>query len=161
MTKVLHFAYFHPMDSLFLGYSSLFILSFLASTLLPVGSEFLLATMIASGYEASLVVVIATVGNSLGAFTTYVIGIAGSSFLIRRVLRLSEKSSLQAESIFRRYGSWTLLFSWVPVVGDPLCLIAGTFRMPFLRFASLVVLGKGARYAAAAWITLRALPHIG
>jgi membrane protein YqaA with SNARE-associated domain len=152
------FGYLEEMDFLPHGYFFLFFLSFLASTLLPIGSELMLVGMVSAGYEPSFVIATATAGNALGACLTYWIGLIGSTFLVRRVMRFSEVSSKRGEAIFRRYGIWSLLFSWVPVVGDPICLVAGTFRVPFMRFAALVALGKGLRYAAVAWITLRALP---
>jgi len=132
------------------GYPALFLLSFLAATLVPLGSEWLLAVMLAHGYPAPEVVAVATLGNTFGALTTWAIGWWGSDWLIERVLRIDSTTHARAEKQFRRWGSWSLLFAWLPVVGDPLCLVAGLFRFPLLPFLLLVLFGKGMRYLAVA-----------
>jgi len=137
------------------GFYSLFLLSFLASTLVPLGSEWLLIAMILSRSEPWAVVAVATVGNYLGALSTYWIGLYGGDFLKRRVLRMDEKSTQKAERFYDRFGSFSLLFSFLPIVGDPLCLIGGVLRVSFIRFSLLVLSGKLARYAAVAWLTLQ------
>lgn len=136
------------------GYFSLFLLSFLASTLIPLGSEWLLIAMLVSRYDPVTVVAVATVGNYLGALTTYWIGLYGGDFLKLRVLRMNEKSTRKAESFYERFGSYSLLLSFLPVIGDPLCLVGGLLRVSFIRFSVLVVSGKLARYATVAWITI-------
>lgn len=144
------------MDSLFPGhgYLALFMLSFLASTIVPMGSEWLLIALVARGYDPMLSLTVATVGNTLGACTTYVIGLYGGPFLITRILRISDKSIQRAERSYARYGSWSLLFSWVPFVGDPLCLVGGILRVRFMMFSVLVLVGKVARYALVIYMTL-------
>lgn len=137
------------------GFFSLFLLSFLAATLIPLGSEWLLVTMLLSGTEPMTVVAVATVGNFLGALSTYWIGLYGGEFLKRRVLRMDQKNTLKAERFYARFGSYSLLLSFLPIVGDPLCMIGGVLRVGFIRFSLLVVSGKLARYAAVAWITLQ------
>lgn len=137
------------------GFFSLFLLSFLAATLIPLGSEWLLVTMLLSGTEPVTVVAVATVGNFLGALSTYWIGLYGGEFLKRRVLRMDQKNTLKAERFYARFGSYSLLLSFLPIVGDPLCMIGGVLRVGFIRFSLLVVSGKLARYAAVAWITLQ------
>ena len=136
------------------GYSALFLLSLLASTLVPLGSEWLLAVLLVNGFDPSLVVSVATVGNSCGALTTYAIGMWGGSFLVQRVLRVSSVRQQQAEHYFARYGCWTLLFSWVPLLGDPLCLVGGVLRTGFWRFLVLVSVGKFIRYLVVAKLVL-------
>ncbi len=137
------------------GFPALFLLSFLAATLIPLGSEWLLVAMILKQHSPAATVLVATVGNCLGAVTSYLIGIYGSDFLITKVLRLDQSSTERAERFFLKYGSWSLLFSWLPVVGDPLCLVGGMLRIPFGRFSLLVAVGKAARYTAVAWLTLQ------
>ena len=137
-----------------LGYPALFLLSFLASTLVPLGSEWLVVALVVAGFTPSAVVLVATVGNVLGAATSYWIGLCGSTFLATRILRMDEQALRLAEARFARYGSWGLLLSWLPVVGDPLCLVAGMLRVPLLRFFLLVLAGKAARYAVVAWATV-------
>lgn len=138
------------------GLPALFLLSFLASTLVPIGSEWLLVVLLLQGTDPAAAVTTATVGNWLGAVTTWAIGVWGGPYLIRRVLRVSPANEAQAERFYNRYGSWSLLLSWLPVIGDPLCLVGGLLRVGFLRFSLLVFTGKLARYAVVAWITLRA-----
>jgi membrane protein YqaA with SNARE-associated domain len=136
------------------GYPALFLLSLLASTLIPLGSEWLLVTLIVQGFAPLPVVLVATAGNLLGACTSYGIGIYGSTFLITKVLRMSEHERSRAERFFARYGSWSLLLSWLPVIGDPLCVLAGMMKVGGGRFVLLVLAGKTARYAAVAWATV-------
>jgi membrane protein YqaA with SNARE-associated domain len=136
------------------GYPALFLVSFLAATMLPLGSEWLLALQVATGGNPVALVVVATVGNLLGALTTYWIGLRGGQWLIRRGLRISPDQQERAERTFRRYGVWSLLLSWLPVIGDPLCLMGGIMRISLPLFTLLVAIGKGARYATLAWLTL-------
>ena len=139
------------------GYASLFFMSFLASTLLPLGSEWLLVMMLTSGYDPLSSVAIATVGNYLGAVVTYLIGIGGGSWLIERVMRVSRQQQDRAQQCYRRYGIFSLFFSWLPIVGDPLCLVGGMLRVNFGLFTLLVASGKLVRYAVTAWLTLTAI----
>lgn len=139
------------------GLSALFLLSFLAATLVPLGSEWLLLILLANNYGPVEVVATAGVGNFLGACTTYCIGIWGSGFIIHRLLRINEKDLARATTVYKRYGSYSLLFSWAPFVGDALCLIGGIFRINFILFSIFVFTGKLARYAALAVLTLKTL----
>ncbi len=136
------------------GYPALFLLSFLASTLVPLGSEWLLAVLLINGFDPPTVVLVATVGNSCGALLTYAIGLWGGPYLVQRILRSSQESRQRAERFFNRHGSWALLFSWVPVLGDPLCLVAGILRTGFWRFLQLVTTGKLIRYMVVAKLVL-------
>ena len=136
------------------GYLSLFFMSFLASTLLPLGSEWLLVMMLAGGYDPLASVATATVGNYLGAVVTYLIGIGGGTWLIEKVMRVSPRQQEQAQRYYHRYGAFSLFFSWLPIIGDPLCLVGGMLRVNFGLFTLLVASGKLVRYAVTAWITL-------
>ncbi len=138
------------------GYLSLFLLSFLASTLLPLGSEWLLVMMLVGGYDPLLSVGTATVGNYLGAVVSYLIGIGGGSWLIEKVMRVSPQQQERARQYYGRYGSYSLLFSWLPIVGDPLCLVGGMLKVNFGLFTLLVASGKLARYIVTALITIAA-----
>lgn len=140
------------------GLTALFVLSFLAATLIPLGSEWLLLALIVQGMEPVPVVAVATAGNFLGACTTYAFGFWGSDFMMQKILRIQAKEQERAEQFFTKYGSWILLFAWLPVVGDPLCLVAGSLRLDFLRFSCLVGIGKLARYAFIAALVTMGLP---
>lgn len=135
------------------GLPALFVLSFLAATIIPLGSEWLLIALILNGFDAKSVVVVATMGNYLGACTTYAIGFYGSDFLIKKILRVDDNSLGRATSFYKKYGLWSLLFSWVPIIGDPLCLVGGILRLGFPVFSVLVFIGKLSRYAAIAYLT--------
>jgi len=137
------------------GLTSLFLLSFCASTLLPLGSEWLLVALLLDGFDPRSAVAVATLGNSLGAATSYLIGRTGGNWMMRNLLRIDQTQQQRAETIFNRYGSWALLFSWLPIVGDPLCLVSGSLKTPLLRFGLLVTIGKGLRYATVALLTLQ------
>ena len=137
------------------GYPALFFLSFLASTLIPLGSEWLLVVMLLNHRDPFTAVIVATIGNYLGACTTYWLGVYGGPWLIRKVLRIDERAEARAERFYARYGSWSLLLSWLPLVGDPLCLVGGVLGIGFFRFSTLVVAGKLGRYAAVGWLTLQ------
>ena len=139
------------------GYPSLFFMSFLASTLLPLGSEWLLVMMLAGGYDPLATVAVATVGNYLGGVATYLVGVWGGSWLIARVLRVSPQQQERARDYYHRFGVYSLLFSWLPVVGDPLCLVGGMLRINFGLFSLLVAAGKLARYVITAVVTLKAV----
>lgn len=140
------------------GYAALFLVSFLAATVIPLGSEWLLTGMLIQDFAPLPVVAVATAGNYLGSCTTYWVGLYGGPFLIRRVLRIGPDSQERAAGYFRKYGSWTLLFAWLPIIGDPLCLAAGLFRIRFDLFTVLVVLGKLGRYAGLAGLVVGARP---
>jgi membrane protein YqaA with SNARE-associated domain len=137
------------------GLPALFLLSFLASTILPIGSEWLLVILIIQGFSPKIVVITASIGNFLGACTTYLIGIWGSEFFIRSVLRISDQHLARSRKMYEKYGIWSLLLSWLPVIGDPLCLLAGLFRVRFDRFSLLVFVGKFSRYATLAYLACR------
>ena len=137
------------------GLWSLFFISFCASTLLPLGSEWLLVALLLQGSNPLATVAVATLGNSLGAGTNYLIGFYGGDWLIEKILRVEKTRQQQAIRWFNRYGSWSLLLAWLPVIGDPLCLVAGMLKTPLLRFSLLVTTGKGLRYTVLTLLTLR------
>lgn len=106
---------------------SLFASSFLSATLLPGNSEVVLVAMLVSGVSHPWVLVLtATTGNSLGGVTNVILG---RFFPLRKTSRWQEK----ATGWLKRYGAATLLLSWMPVIGDLLCLLAGWMRIPWGR----------------------------
>lgn len=136
------------------GYPALFMLSFLASTLLPIGSEWLLALMLVKGYDPVATVTVATIGNTAGACTTWLVGRYGGDWIISRLFRISDSQRKRAESWYSRYGAASLLFSWLPIIGDPLCMVGGLMNIRFSLFLVLAGTGKLVRYALLAWGTL-------
>lgn len=137
------------------GLPALFTLSFLAATVLPISSEWLLAILIFNQQSLFATVTIATLGNTLGAITTWGLGIWGANWLIHKVLRISSRERALAEKWYNRWGLWSLLLAWTPILGDALCLIGGILRVPIIPFSLLVATGKGLRYLLVAWGTLQ------
>ena len=132
-------------------YFTLFIVSFLAATLLPLGSEALLLYDISQGYSLLLLWSFATVGNTLGSVLNYFLGLKGEAYLERKG-HLSVEKMQKYRRFFAQYGGWTLLLSWAPLIGDPLTFVAGVLRYDFRRFAFIVFVAKGLRYAVVVWI---------
>jgi membrane protein YqaA with SNARE-associated domain len=128
----------------------LFVASLLAATLIPAQSEVLLASLHTAGYSAALLVLVATVGNVLGSCINWLIGRYALHFKDRKWFPVSEQKLAKATRTYQRFGLWTLLFAWVPVIGDPLTLVAGIMRTPALIFVVMVTIGKAARYIAIA-----------
>ncbi|EPQ9958432.1 YqaA family protein [Enterobacter hormaechei] len=134
-----------------LSLASLFASSFLSSTLLPGNSEVVLVAMLLSGVSQPwLLVLIATMGNSLGGLTNVILG---------RFFPLREKSRWQEKAVgwLKRYGAATLLLSWMPVIGDLLCLLAGWMRISWGPVLFFLCLGKALRYVLLAWVTLQGI----
>jgi len=132
-----------------LAYAGLFGWSFLAATLLPLSSEAPLALLVRSHNQIVLPVLVATLGNYLGACTTYWLGRRAAQALGKSEAKQREDS--RAARLLKRFGQPALLLSWVPVIGDALVALAGAMRVPFVSFSVWVALGKAARYAAVAW----------
>jgi len=130
---------------------SLFFSALISSTLMPGGSEALLLYRLHEGGEPVVLVLIATTGNVLGSLITYAMGRLGNEVIHRKWLRMDEAMVERGERWFSRYGQPSLLFAWMPVIGDPLCLVAGIMKSPLLWFIVLVSIGKSVRYALLAW----------
>ena len=126
-------------------YSILFISAFISATLIPFGSEALLIYDINEGYNIYLLLLFATLGNSLGSIVNYFLGLKGEEFLVQKNL-LKEKHILKSKKYFDKYGSFCILFSWVPIIGDPLTFIAGVLKFNLKLFIFLVVIAKFSRY---------------
>jgi len=125
----------------------LFFSGFLSATLLPGGSEAgLIATLSLNQYSTSMIVLVATLGNTLGGLTNYWLGL----WLPNRTQ--NEKHGHKALLWLNKYGYWSLIFSWLPIIGDPLCLAAGWLRMRFWPCFWLILIGKALRYTALAAI---------
>lgn len=128
------------------GYVGLFIAAFLAATILPLSSELVLTALLLNGLSPTYLVIIATIGNVLGSLTNYGLGYWASKTVIQRWLRMSENEFVRAEERFKKYGIVALLFAWVPIIGDPLTVMAGILRIRLLWFLVLVTTGKFLRY---------------
>jgi len=133
------------------AYGGLFLAALVAATLLPAQSELVLVGLRASGYDAVVLVAVATAGNVLGSTINWVLGRYLLHFRDRRWFPVTPAMLDRATGWYGRWGVWSLLLAWMPVVGDPLTLVAGILRVDLRLFLPLVTLGKAARYAALAW----------
>lgn len=129
-----------PELTLYEALAGLFTSAFVSATLFPGASEAVLLALISSWPESSwLAVGVASVANTLGSMTSYLIG----RFFPRKV-------SNRAIEWLERWGVWSLLFAWLPLVGDALPLAAGWLRIPWTKSAFFILVGKSARYVALA-----------
>ncbi|TNF45349.1 MAG: DedA family protein [Epsilonproteobacteria bacterium] len=126
-------------------YITLFTVAFLSATLLPMGSEALLIYDISQGHALILLWSVASVGNTLGSILNYWLGLKGEAYLEEKG-HLSAKKMEKARGFFDKYGGWTLLLSWVPIIGDPLTFIAGVLKYRFWWFVGIVAVAKATRY---------------
>jgi membrane protein YqaA with SNARE-associated domain len=136
-------------------YLVLFFSALIASTLFPMGSEVVLIALLDQGHDVFFLWLIATCGNTLGSCINYAIGYWASGYIINKYH--DTRSWQQGQRLYNRYGVWSLLLAWLPIIGDPITLIAGLAQTNFKLFVLLVSLGKGARYAVLIALTQWAL----
>ena len=135
-----------------ISYVSLFFSSFLAASLFPASSEVLLLALLQQGYLPWLLFIVATLGNTLGSCLNWYLGSKLEQFKHKRWFPVSAAALERAQHHFQRFGSWSLLFAWLPVIGDPLTLVAGVLKVRFRLFLLLVCSGKALRYAVLIWL---------
>jgi membrane protein YqaA with SNARE-associated domain len=134
--------------------AGLFTAALIAATLIPAQSEAVLVGLIlAGGHPVWVLLIVATLGNVLGSVVNWALGRGAARLSGRRWFPVTPDRLDRAASAYRRWGYWSLLASWVPVIGDPLTVAAGMLREPLWRFATLVTLAKGGRYVALAMAT--------
>ena len=137
------------------SYAGLFLAAFAAASLLPLQSEAVLVGMLLSErFSIPALLIIATVGNVLGSCLNALLGRFVQRWQTKSWFPVSPERLHQASLRYRRYGRWSLLLSWVPVIGDPLTMIAGVMREPWWSFLLMVTLAKASRYLVLAGITL-------
>ncbi|UGQ25753.1 YqaA family protein [Acinetobacter calcoaceticus] len=138
-----------------LSYFLLFMSAFGAATLLPLQSEAVLVTLLLKGqYSALLLISIATLGNVLGSCVNWWLGLKIEQFKHRKWFPVSEKRLQQAQSFYHKYGFYSLLLSWMPIIGDPITLVAGLFKENFWRFLGIVIIAKAGRYLFIYWVVM-------
>ena len=135
-------------------YAGLFLSALVAATVIPMQSESLLVGLLVADYPPAPLLVVASLGNILGAVVNWMLGRWIERFRDRRWFPASRESLERAQRWYRRLGYWSPLLSWMPVVGDPLTVVAGVLRVPFARFLILVTLAKTGRYLVLAGATL-------
>jgi membrane protein YqaA with SNARE-associated domain len=128
-------------------YLSLFGISFLAATILPFSSELTLAGLIStSNYDNLLLLVVVSFGNVLGSVFNWSLGFYSRNLNAKKWFPFKEPQIERSSKWFSKFGKWSLLFAWVPIMGDPLTFVAGLLRVRFLDFIILVAIGKVSRY---------------
>ena len=133
----------------------LFVAAFGAATLLPLQSEAVLIGLLSYGQHAALILIlVASVGNILGSCVNWWLGLKIEHYKNKKWFPVSEQKMQQAQGIYQKYGYWSLLLSWTPIIGDPITLIAGLMKENFWRFLWIVSLAKVGRYLCVYFIFL-------
>ncbi|MEZ4938149.1 MAG: YqaA family protein [Crocinitomicaceae bacterium] len=143
------------MDWIELGYLGLFLGTFLAATILPFSSEFILTGMLLVHYDPFVCFIVATSGNTLGSTITYGIGRLITYQKALQKLRIKEKNIQRTHSFFLKYGIWIALFSWVPIIGDAGVFLLGSNRVNFWFTMLLVLIGKAVRFAVVIYVFIQ------
>ena len=140
------------------AYTSLFISSFLSSTILPGHSEITLTTFILlDKFSQFLLILFASLGNILGSIVNWYLGFYITKFIKKDWFPFQKKQLDKASSWYLKYGKWSLFLSWVPIIGDPLTIVAGMFRVPLIIFITIVSISKVIRYIFVGYIALKFL----
>ncbi|HKL71846.1 MAG TPA: VTT domain-containing protein [Marinilabiliaceae bacterium] len=140
-----------------LGYSLLFLASFLAATVVPFSSELVLSGMLAAGFDPFVSLIVATLGNWMGGLTSYWLGWLGKWQWIEKYLRISEVKIMRAHTKIKGKEGWIAFFCWLPIVGDLLAVALGLIKSNFYRTALWMLIGKGGRYAVWGYLTMQTL----
>jgi|TARA_B110000259_G_scaffold183013_1_gene227621 membrane protein YqaA with SNARE-associated domain len=128
-------------------YLFLLLISFLAATIFPLSSELTLASLLyTSEYNSFALIIAASLGNILGSIFNWLLGLYLFEYIYKKWFPFKEKQINIATKRFNKFGIWSLLFAWVPIIGDPLTFIAGILKINFLLFLVLVSFGKVSRY---------------
>ncbi len=134
-----------------MAYLGLLATAFVAATILPAQSEALLAYLVVQAEQpVVMLVVFATIGNVAGSVVNWALGRGIERFRTRRWFPVSEDGLNQASHWYEKYGRWSLLASWVPIIGDPITVVAGILREPLASFIIFVTIAKFARYCVIA-----------
>src|SRR5438874_1162008 len=137
------------------AFGGLFLTAFAAATILPLQSEAVLAgLLLADQHSPAALVLVATIGNVLGSVVNWLLGRGIDRFRDRKWFPASPTMLDRAATRYHRYGRWSLLMSWAPVIGDPLTVVAGVLREPLWSFLAIVTIAKAGRYLVLAAATL-------
>ena len=137
-----------------LSYFQLLIISFLAATILPFSSEVVLTTMyLSNSFETYFLLIFASIGNILGSIANWYLGKKITIFQNRKWFPVSSDQLDRSQKYFQKYGLWSLLLAWVPIIGDPLTLLAGVLKVRFSLFLILVSISKISRYVFILYVT--------
>jgi len=136
-----------------MDYLYLFLSALISATLFPLGSEALFIYDITQNFNITILLIVATVGNSLGSIINYYMGYKGEEYLLEKKMINLDKIE-KYKTYFDKYGVYTLLFAWLPIIGDPLTMIAGVLKYNIKIFIVVVTLSKFLRYLFLLFLTL-------
>jgi membrane protein YqaA with SNARE-associated domain len=139
-------------DATYLLYVGLFATAFAAATILPLQSEAALVGLLLAGHPPELLLIVASVGNILGSVVNWLLGRGIDRYRERSWFPVKATSLDQARLWYQQYGRWSLLLSWVPIIGDPITVMAGVLRERLSVFLALVTIAKVGRYSALIWL---------
>ena len=129
------------------GYWGMALLSFLSGSIIPIASEALLVVLLGVGLNATWLIVVATVGNTLGGITCFMLGYLTDKQTVKRVFRISDKKMERADSLIQRYGYWAAVLSFMPIIGEAILVALGIMRVDKYKVSIVMAIGKFARYA--------------
>lgn len=134
----------------------LFLSAFGAATLLPLQSELVLLNAVSNHRDSiSLLIAVATVGNVLGSIVNWLLGMYFQQLKDKKWFPFKPEKLINAQRFYAKYGYWTLLLSFVPIIGDPLTFLAGLMRVNFFKFLALVIISKLGRYVFLVYVYLQ------
>lgn len=129
------------------GYLGMGVLSFLSGSIVPIASEVLLLFFLGLGLSAVWLTVVATVGNTMGGITCFMLGYLTDKETVQRIFRIPDKRMKRANMLIQKYGYWTAMFSFVPAIGEVVLLVLGIMRVNKYKVIAVMAFGKFARYA--------------
>lgn len=128
------------------GYWGMGILSFLSGSIVPIASEVLLVFFLNLGLNAVSLTLVATLGNTLGGITCFMIGYLTNKATVQKLFRISDRRMKRADLMIQKYGFWTAALSFVPVIGEALLVALGIMRVDKYKVMSVMAIGKFVRY---------------
>ena len=129
------------------GYWGMGMLSFLSGTVVPIASEVLLLFFLGLGMNAVLLTVVATIGNTLGGITCFMLGYLADMGMVSRLFRIPEKKMKRADRLIQKYGYWSAALSFLPAIGEVILVALGIMRVNKYKVIAVMDIGKFARYA--------------
>ena len=119
----------------------------MVATIVPFGSEVYFITLLSlDTYHHFILFLVVSVGNVLGSLFNWICGFYINFFIKKSWFPINNKTIDRGNKLFKKYGKWSLLISWFPLIGDPITFAAGTLRYPIIPFLVLVSIGKVGRY---------------
>lgn len=129
------------------GYWGMGILSFLSGSIIPITSEVLLVFFLNLGLDAVGLTLVATLGNTLGGVTCFMLGYLTNKERVKKIFKISDKRMKRADIMIQKYGYWTAAISFVPAIGEVLLVVLGIMRVSRFKVITVMAIGKLVRYA--------------